>query len=290
MKKIFFLALLFNVDFSNAQELDAEFLGSSRQLLTAATMSRLSYDTPVREHTNDAYKGLKVYEDPVKGNSYVMTVDVSRGRHLDASAFIVWDVSQYPFTQVATYNNNEISPMMYTNIIQRVARIYNEAYILVEINDVGAQVANDLYYEFEYENQFWTKSGDTLGKKGADPYPGIRTTKKTKRIGCANLKDMIEKNQILVRDYDFVTQLSTFVQADSGSYEADEGFHDDAVMCGVLFAWLLTQPWFRDLSDKDVRLKMYEKSISAIEDDLVPFGFMNDGIHDEENVDFLTLR
>jgi hypothetical protein len=179
---------------------------------------------------------------------------------------------------------------MYTNIIQRIARMYNEAYILVEINDVGAQVANDLYYEFEYENQFWTKSGDQLGKKGADPYPGIRTTKKTKRIGCANLKDMIEKSQIIVDDYEFVTQLSTFVQADSGSYEADEGFHDDMVMCGVLFAWLLTQPWFRDLSDKDVRLKMYEKSIAAIEDELVPFGFMSDGQFDEENVDFLTLH
>lgn len=272
-----------------AQELDAEFLGSSRQLLTPATMARLTYDQPILEH-KDTYKGLKIYENPVKNHSYVMTVDVSRGRHLDASAFIIWDVTQYPFTQVATYNNNEVSPMMYTNIIQRIARLYNEAYILVEINDVGAQVANDLYYEFEYENQFWTKSGDQLGKKGADPYPGIRTTKKTKRIGCANLKDMIEKNQIIVRDYDFVTQLSTYVQSDSGSYEADEGFHDDAVMCGVLFAWLLTQPWFRDLSDKDVRLKMYEKSIAAIEDELVPFGFYDDGQFDHENVDFMTLR
>jgi len=273
-----------------AQELDAEFLGSSRQLLTASTMSRLTYSQPIKEHIDGSYKGMRIYEDPLKGNSYVMTVDVSRGRHLDSSAFIVWDVSQYPFTQAATFNNNEVSPMMYTNIIQRVARIYNEAYILVEINDVGAQVANDLYFEFEYENQFWTKSGEQLGKRGADPFPGIRTTKKTKRIGCANLKDMIEKNQILIRDYEFVTQLSTFVQSDSGSYEADEGFHDDAVMCGVLFAWLLTQPWFRDLSDKDVRLKMYEKSISAIEDELVPFGFMSDGIHDEENVEFMTLR
>jgi len=273
-----------------AQELDAEFLGSSRQLLTAATMARLSYNQPIKEHIDGSYKGLKIYVDPIKINSYVMTVDVSRGRHLDASAFIVWDVSAYPFRIVATYNNNEVSPMMYTNIIQRIARMYNEAYILVEINDVGAQVANDLYYEFEYENQFWTKSGDQLGKKGADPYPGIRTTKKTKRIGCANLKDMIEKSQIIVDDYEFVTQLSTFVQADSGSYEADEGFHDDMVMCGVLFAWLLTQPWFRDLSDKDVRLKMYEKSIAAIEDELVPFGFMSDGQFDEENVDFLTLH
>ena len=272
-----------------AQELDAEFLGSSRQLLTPATMARLTYDQPIVVH-KDTYKGLKIYKNPEKDRSYVMTVDVSRGRHLDSSAFILWDVTEYPFRIAASYNNNEISPMMYANIIQRIARMYNEAYILVEINDVGAQVANDLYYEFEYENQFWTKSGDQLGKKGADPYPGIRTTKKTKRIGCANLKDIIEKNQIIVNDYEFVTQLSTFVQSDSGSYEADEGFHDDMVMCGVLFAWLLTQPWFRDLSDKDIRLKMYEKSISAIEEELVPFGFYDDGVMNSEDVEFMTLR
>lgn len=276
-------------ELKSAQELDAEFLGSSRQLLTAATMARMSYRQPLVEHKGE-YKGLKIYKNPEKDHSYVMTVDVSRGRHLDSSAFILWDVTSYPFTIAASYNNNEISPMMYTNIIHRMAVMYHNAYVLVEINDVGAQVANDLYYEYEYENQFWTKSGDQLGKRGADPFPGIRTTKKTKRIGCANLKDMIEKNQILIDDYEFVTQLSTFVQADSGSYEADDGFHDDAVMCGVLFAWLLTQPWFRDLSDKDVRLKMYEKSMAAIQDDLVPFGFINDGQFDEENADFLTLR
>ena len=266
-----------------AQELDAEFLGSSRQLLTASTMNRLTYIDPIKEF-DDLYAGMRVYINPVKEHAYVITVDVSRGRHLDSSAFIVWDVTQYPFRISATYNNNEISPMMYTNIVQRVARMYNEAYLLVEINDVGAQVANDLYYEFEYENQFWTKSGDQLGKKGADPYPGIRTTKKTKRIGCANFKDMIEKNQIIIDDYLLINQLSTFVQADSGVYAADDGFHDDMVMCGVLFAWLLTQPWFRDLTDKDIRLNMYERSINAIEEELVPFGFINDGQTEYEEV------
>ena len=265
-----------------AQELDAEFLGSSKQLLTSSTMARLSYDTP-QQIFKDPYLGLLEYASPVKNNAYVMTVDVSRGRHLDYSSFIVWDVSVYPFKIAVTYNNNEISPMMYTNIIQRVARLYNDAYILIEINDVGAQVANDLYYEYEYENMFWSKSGDTLGKRGADPFPGIRTTKKTKRIGCANFKDVVEKEQLIINDFNLITQLSTFVQSDSGTYAADEGFHDDLVMCGVLFAWLLTQPWFKDLSDKDMRLKMYDKAIRDIESELTPFGFYDNGSSDGDD-------
>ena len=258
-----------------AQELDAEFLGSSMQLLTASTMARLTYDTPIRIF-KDQYTGILIYKEPVKDHSYVMTVDVSRGRHLDSSAFIIFDVTEAPFTIVATYNNNEVSPMMYGSICHKLAKDYNEAYVLVEINDIGAQVADNIYYEFEYENMFWTKSGDILGKKGADPYPGIRTTKKTKRIGCANLKDVVEKGQLIINDYKLIAELSTFVQSKAGSYEADEGFHDDMVMCAVLFAWLLTQNWFRDLSNQDIRQKMYEQKIREMEDDLTPFGFIVD--------------
>ena len=250
-----------------AQELDAEFLGSSLQLLTASTMARLSHDNPIREY-KDQYRGLKIYADPKPNRKYTMTVDVSRGRHLDASAFAIFDITEYPHRIAATYNNKEISPLMYANVIHKIARNYNDAYVLIEINDVGSQVAEEMYYTFEYENLYWTKSGDQLGKRGADPYPGIRTTKKTKRIGCANLKDIIEKNQLLLNDYTMITELSTFVQSKAGSYEADEGFHDDAVMCLVMFAWLCTQPWFVDLTDKDIKNSMYMGIASEIENDL----------------------
>lgn len=267
-----------------AQELDAEFLGSSMQLLTAATMARLVFKKPIKEFI-DEYKGIKIYEAPKVGNLYTMTVDVSRGRHLDSSAFIIWDITQTPFKMVATYNNNEIAPMMYANVCHKMARNYNEAYILIEINDVGAQVAENLFYDFEYENMYWTKAGDNLGKKGADPYPGIRTTKKTKRIGCANLKDIIEKQQVEVIDYKLISELSTFVQSKSGSYEADEGTHDDMVMCAVLFAWLVAQPWFKELTDQDIRDAMYKESIKAIENELTPFGFFNNGDTSENEYD-----
>lgn len=263
-----------------AQELDAEFLGSSMQLLTASTLSRLSYKLPIKEYDGQ-YKGLKIYEEPKAGHAYVCTVDVSRGRHLDSSAFFIFDVTSLPYKPVASYNNNEVPPMMYAGIVFQMAKNYNEAYTLIEINDVGAQVADIMYSEFEYENMFWTKAGDQVGKTGADPYPGIRTTKKTKRIGCANLKDLIEKEKLDIWDFTVIKELSTFVQSKSGSYEADEGFHDDAVMCHVLFAWLVAQPWFKDLTNSDIRKSMYDRMMADMEDDLSPMLLFNDGRDDD---------
>jgi hypothetical protein len=276
-------------EMKSAQEIDAEFLGSSRQLLTPASMHKLMPSTPIKEYINE-YKGLLIYYPPVKERVYTMTVDVSRGRHLDSSAFTIFDVTEYPHRTVATYNNNEISPLMYAAVIHKMAKNYNDAYILIEINDVGAQVADELYYTYEYENLYWTKAGDQLGKKGADPYPGIRTTKKTKRIGCANLKDIIDKDQLIVEDMTQIQQLSTFVQADSGSYEADEGFHDDAVTTLWLFAWLVMQAWFVDLTDKNMRNAMYLNRVKQVEDELTPFGFIDTGIEDAAEFDNDLLR
>ncbi len=264
-----------------AQEIDAEFMGSARQLLSATVMSRLTYDIPLKEYDGE-YTGLKIYKVPQKDRVYTMTVDVSRGRHLDASAFTIFDITQYPHTMVATYNNNDVSPFMYAGIIHQMHKNYNDAYILVEINDVGAQVAEELYYTYEVEEMYWTKSGDQLGKKGADPYPGIRTTKKTKRIGCANLKDIIEKQQLIVNDSTAISELSTFVQSDSGTWEADDGFHDDQVATLWLFAWLVSQSWFIQLTDKSMRDRIYKSKEREIEDTLTPFGFIDDGLDVDE--------
>ena len=260
-------------DLKAAQELDATFLGSSMQLLTPSTMARLSHDKPIKEFKEE-YIGLRIYEIPKDNKRYVMTVDVSRGRHLDDSAFIVFDVTTQPYRIVAAYNNNEVSPLMYSAIVHKVCKNYNDAYALIEINDVGSEVASAMYHDFEYENMFWSKAGTILGKTGSDPYPGIRTTKKTKRIGCATAKDLIERNNLLINDFLTISQFSTFIQSTSGSYEADEGFKDDMVMCVVLFAWLATQPWFKDLTDQDMRTKMYSSAIDKMDHDLpVNFGF-----------------
>lgn len=267
-----------------AQEIDANFLGSSRQLLTASTMSRLSASIPIKVFDGE-FEGLRIYKEPVKDHTYTMTVDVSRGRHLDASAFSIFDITEYPHTVVAVFNNKNVSPLMYAGIVWKMARNYNDAYILVEINDVGAQVADELYFTYEYGNMYWTKSGDILGKQGADPYPGVRTTKKTKRIGCANLKDIVEKQQLLINDAQTIQELSTFVQSDSGSWEADDGFNDDMVATLWLFAWLATQPWFVELTDKSMRNQMYLNKMKEIEETLTPMGFFSDGLsHETEDI------
>lgn len=263
------------------QEVFCTFLGSSLQLLSTQAMGRLSHDVPLKEYDGE-YKGLRVYAYPKKDRVYTMTVDVSRGRHLDSSAFAVFDITEYPHTIAATYNFNDIAPIMYANVLHKIAKNYNEAFVLVEINDIGAQVAEEMYYSLEYENLYWTKSGDQLGKKGADPYPGIRTTKKTKRIGCANLKDIVERQQVIINDYTMINELSTFVQTDGGTYGADSGFHDDAVMCLVLYAWLCTQPWFIDLTDKNMKGQMYSAVIPTIEHDL-DFMFVTDGTESYQN-------
>ena len=266
-----------------AQEVMCEFLGSALTLLNGSTLARLSFIQPLREFRE--IPGFRVYDDPILGHHYVMTVDVSRGRHLDYSAFTVWDITSQPYTQAATYYNNEIAPMLYPSIIDSVGRKYNEAFVLIEINDIGEQVANILYYDLEYENMFWSK-GEILGKIGSNnPYPGIRTTKKTKRIGCANLKDMIDNNQMLIKDFTFISELATFVQSKTGSYEADEGFHDDLVTTGWLFAWMTGQTFFKDLTDSDIRVKMHTRNIQQMEDDLTPFGFIDTGRPDDVVMD-----
>lgn len=260
-----------------AQELDAEFLGSSMTLLNGSTLARLTHETPLKEY-HDQFKGLKIYANPVKDRIYSMTVDVSRGRHLDYSAFIVFDITSFPHTMAATYRNNEISPLLYASVLQKIGVSYNNAYMLVEINDIGGQVADTLWNDLEFENMHWTKKGDQLGKTGADPYPGIRTTKKTKRIGCANLKDMIDNNQLLINDYTMIHELSTFVQSKQGSYEADEGFNDDIVTCGVMHAWMVSQIWFNDLTNSSLRLTLHRNHVQEMEEQLMLVGGFSDGV------------
>ena len=268
------------------QEILMTFLGSSRTLLNNETLARLTHVLPISEPSGHL-KGLKIYKNVEHGHSYVMTVDTSRGRHLDSSAFTVFDISKYPHTIACTYRNNEISPLMYAQICEKVAKEYNMAYMLVEINDVGSQVAETIFMDLEYEGEmFWTK-GEQLGKSGGNPYPGIRTTVKTKRIGCANLKDMIENNQVIVNDFVMISELSTFIQKDNGKYEADDGFHDDTVTTLWLHSWLCAQSWFGDLTDTNFRLKLHAEHIREMEDSLMPPTIM-DGT--EEYLDEGTVR
>jgi hypothetical protein len=261
------------------QEVLCAFLGSSNTLINADTIARMSAIGFTYSRDN-----LDVIREPEKGHSYFITVDTSRGVGGDYSAFTVVDTTEYPFSVVAKYRDNKISPLLYPNIIYKVAKDYNNAYILVEINDIGQQVADIIHNDLEYENMIWvghdSRYGQYLSSSGRQSHLGVRTTKQIKRIGCSTLKSLVENNKLLVFDKDIISEFSTFVER-SGSFEADEGYHDDLTMTLVLFAWASNDMMFRDLMNANNREALYNQQIRTIEEELTPFGFINDGTPEE---------
>jgi hypothetical protein len=266
------------------QEFECEFLGSVDTLIAASKLRSLVFDTPIR--TN---KGFDVYEEPKSNKEYIITADVSRGIGGDYSAFIVFDITTVPYQIVAKFRNNEIKPMLFPNIINDVARAYNHAYVLCEVNDVGDQVASILQYDLEYPNVLMCsmrgRAGQLVGQgfSGNKTQLGVKMSITVKKQGCANLKQMVEDDKLLFRDYDIINELTTFIQKKQ-SFEADEGFHDDLVMCLVIFAWLATQDYFKEMTDNDVRKRIYEEQKNQIEQDMSPFGFIVTGLEGDEGI------
>ena len=257
------------------QEFETEFLGSTNTLIHPTVLKRLVFRKPL--YTKN---GFDCYDEPDPDHNYVVVADTSRGVGLDYSAFIVFDITKYPYRAVAKYRSKDVSPLVYPNVVYDAARKYNKAFILVEINDIGEQVANIIQQDLEYENILYTahRAGAqqlSAGFAGRQQL-GVRTTKAVKRIGCATLKDMIEQDKLIVEDYDYIFELSNFVSR-RDSYEAEEGMHDDLVMCSVLFAWLVRQEYFKDLTDDDLRKRLFDENQRVIEEDILPFGFFDDG-------------
>ena len=266
-------------------EFECEFLGSVDTLISASKLRALAYDDPITSN-----KGLDVYEDPIPEHNYTITVDVARGIDGDYSAFTVFDTTTIPYKLVAKYRNNTIKPLIFPDIIVEVAKGYNEAYILIEVNDVGAQVADIVQYDLEYENLLMCamrgRAGQVVGQgfSGGKVQLGVKMSSTVKKIGCSNLKGLVEDDKILINDYDTIAELTTFIQKGQ-SWQAEEGCHDDIAMCLVLFAWLSVQDYFKELHDNDVRKRMYEEQREAIDADMAPFGFISDGMDDESFVD-----
>jgi hypothetical protein len=268
------------------QEFECDFVGSTNTLISAARLKTLTFKPPIYKDEN----GLKVYEEPKIGHTYVMTVDTSRGTGHDYHAFVIVDITRAPYTVVVTFRNCEISPIIYPNVIFPVAQKYNEAYILVEINDIGAQVADILHKELEYENVLITsvrgRKGQTLdgGFGASDSQLGIRTTKAVKRLGCSLLKTFIENDKLYFYDYDIMKELVSFVSKNH-SFEAEQGHNDDLVMCLVLFCWVSTQNYFKDLTNLDIRKQVFDEKLKQLEEELTPFGFIESGIDPNFEVD-----
>ncbi len=271
-------------DLKYNQEVLCNFLGSSLTLINADTIAQLSPVPPI--YSKD---GLDIFEKPDKKNSYVLIADTAKGVGGDYSAFTVIDVTTVPYRMVAKYRDNQVSPLLYPSIIQKVGKEYNEAYVLLEINS-SEQVAHILHGEYEYENIIYvtrsTKNGQIVsgGFGGGKTQLGVQTDKKVKRVGCFNFKSMMEEKKLFIPDADTIAEISTFIEKKQ-SYEADEGYNDDLVMTLVLFSWLSTNPYFKELSNINLRQVMYEKRMQSIEEELTPFGFINSGVEDEIEVD-----
>ena len=264
------------------QEFACEFLGSTNTLVNVNILRNLAFINPTFQKN-----GFDQYGEINPDHQYVVTVDTARGVGLDNSAFVVVDITTVPYRVVAKFKDSLISPLLYPELIYNVASNYNEAFVLVEINDIGEQIANILANDLEYENIFVTnvkgRAGQVIGGGfSSNRQLGVRTTKQVKRIGCSTLKDLVEDNKIIIEDFDIIEEMSNFINK-KDSYQADEGYHDDLVMCLVLFSWLIRQPYFKDLTNSDIRERILKDKENMIEADLLPFGFKYDAVNDTEN-------
>ena len=269
-----------------AQEFECEFIGSSGTLIDGSKLKSLVYRRPIQEGN-----GIKIYEESNKEQTYFCIVDVSRGKGLDYSAFHIIDASKMPYKQVCTYRDNMVSPVEYAEIIHTLCKKYNDAIVLVEVNDIGEQIPAILLYDYEYENILYTESAGRAGKrisggfgrKGSSIDKGIRTTKQVKSVGCSVLKLLIEQDQLIVYDFDTINELSTFSKR-GVSYEAESGCNDDLVMGLVLFSWLSNQEFFKTYTDNNTLSQLRERSQEEMMENLLPFGIINDGIDDFDDV------
>ncbi len=261
-----------------ASEFECEFLGSIDTLIAPSKIKACPYMTPI-----ESKGGLDMYEQPKKGHEYLCTVDVARGTGKDYSAFVLFDVSQVPYKVVAKYRSNEIKPFVFPNVIERVCKAYNHAHTLVEVNDLGQQISDALQFELEYDNLMMTtqrgRAGQILGANfsGRGSQLGVRMTKQIKKIGCSNIKTLIEDDKLIINDFNIIEEMSTFSKR-GNSWMAEEGCNDDLFMCLIIFGWLSTQEYFKELSDSNVRNQMYKEKQNLIEQDMAPFGFVDDGI------------
>ena len=263
-------------------EFECEFLGSVDTLITPSKLRMMPYKDPIQQK-----KGLAVYEQVIPEHNYIITVDVSRGVGNDYSAFVVLDTTAIPYKVVARYKNNQIKPIVFPNLIVDVAMNYNNAYILCEVNDIGGQVADIIQYDLEYENLLMVsmrgRAGQQLGQgfSGKKTQLGIKMSTAVKQVGCSNLKALIEDDKLIVEDYDTIAELTTFIQKGQ-SFQAEDGCNDDLAMCLVIFSWMAMQPYFKEMHDNDVRQRIYEDQRDQIEQDMAPFGFVSDGLEEDQ--------
>ncbi len=255
------------------------FHGSSKTLISGEKMATIPFFEP-----KFISGGLKMYEQPVKGHAYACTVDTSRGQHLDYSAFVIFDITKVPYKIVATFKDNTIGLSTYPFMIMNTVKQYNDAYCLIEINDAGQEIANVLFYEFEYANVYFTVKENITEGNG---YPGVRTTKRVKSIGCSVLKELVEQDQLQLNSFDVIQELNGFEQKGASYAASDTNINDDLTTCLWLFAWLTSQRMFVDITNTDTRALLSEKQEAYILENLTPFGEISTGIEDDRDFNII---
>lgn len=265
-------------------EFECEFVGSTNTLIHPSKLIALVQKAPILKDGH-----LDIFVQPEPKHTYCITVDVAEGLGQDYSTFSVIDVSQIPYVQVAKYKDNTIQPLLFPTVILQAARKYNDAFVLVEINSIGLQVADILHFELAYENLIKIQ---VKGKQGQQSTPGftkkiaygLKTSPQTKKIGCANLKALIESDKLIVNDIDTITELMTF-STHKNTYKAEEGSNDDMVMTLVHFGWLSAQKYFKESIQSDIRKVLQEEQLHIMDSELVPFGIIDDGLEDDRELD-----
>jgi hypothetical protein len=270
------------------QEFECEFLGSSATLIPGSKLKTLTFNYPI---STEEY--LQIFELPKSGHTYIAVVDCAEGVGLDYSVCSIIDVTELPYKHVAKFRDNKLSPMIFPTYVYNLANRYNRAWVLVETNSVGQQVVDILHYDLEYENIFRIEHHEIKGqhissgfKKGA-AY-GVKTSKTVKKIGCANLKTLIETDKLITNDFDAIAELNTFVRVKE-SYEAEEGNNDDIVMTLVLFSWLTAQSYFKEITDSDVRQRLLDERSLQMDDEMLPVGELDDGLQEQKEFDGTDL-
>lgn len=265
------------------QEFNCEFLGSSNSLIPSSFLKTVPLKDPINE--DKALTGMRIYEDPIKGHRYAAACDISRGVGLDCTAVVMFDVSVVPYKQVAILQTPNLYPHEATEAIYSMGKHYNSAYLLIEINDIGQQIASMLFMDYEYENLFsgipQGRSGVQLALKPHNGTHGIRTTENVKRIGCASLRNHLINHKMLISDQRIVEELSMFTKQ-GATYKAEAGYTDDLVMSLVLFAWMIDQSLFAgDFAGAQID---HSEAIKQVEDALLPLGFRSQDLDDYDEV------
>ena len=266
-------------------EFECEFLGSVDTLISPSKLRTMPYEDPIIQN-----RGLAVYKQVEEDHNYIVTVDVARGVSQDYSAFCVIDTTTVPYELVAKYRNNDIKPIIFPNVIVDVAKNYNNAYVLCEVNDIGGQVADIIQFDLEYENLLQVamrgRAGQQLGQgfSGKKTQLGVKMSTAVKAVGCSNLKALLEEDKLIIKDYDTISELTTFI-VKGQSFAAEDGCNDDLAMCLVIFSWMAMQEYFKEMHDNDVRQRIYDDQRENIEQDMAPFGFVSDGLEDDHIID-----